>query len=144
MAGEKETLETTRAPRKQRRLLLIQQRVLGATSRPHREMGARTPQRLVQPAACRTAAAAAAAAGLHRTSAASAGRTGSLRGCTGHTSSSQTTGKSSALSCGTTPAPSVKPRGPTHTHAGTARRRSGRRLRGCCQGPGCGRPAQGH
>lgn len=125
---------TMRTPCGQRE---TQQRTRGATFEPPGGRDARTPQR---PAACRTPA----PAGLPQASAASAGRTGRLQGCTSHTNWSQRTGKSSAPSCGGTPAQSVKPPGTTLTHAGTARRRSGGgRLRRSCQCPGSGRQADG-
>lgn len=113
----------------------------GATSRPPGGSTARALWGPTQWAACRTAA----PAGPLQTSAASASRTASLHGCTGHTSLSRTTGKSSAPSSGTTPAPSAGPPGTRLTHAATARRRSGRTRRGSCQAPGSGRAADdGH
>ncbi len=134
-AAVRGTAGTPRGPRKKKKQQQQQQRRRrGATSEALSGRTARSPQRPVQSAACRTPA----AAGPPRTSAASASRTGSLRECTGHTSWNQKTGKSSAPSSGTTPAPSVKRPGTTPTHAGTARRRSGRGLGGCCRGPSSG------
>lgn len=109
----------------------------GATSRPPGGSTARTMWGPNQWAACRTAA----PPGLLQTSAASASRTGSLHGCTAHTSWNLTTGKSSAPSSGTTPAPSAELRGIRLTRAATARRRNSRTRRGSCQAPGSGRTA---
>lgn len=122
-ATDKRTIREAWAPGQQ-------QQVPGAKSKPLRGRTATAlPHRLL--AACWTPT-----VGPHQTFVASAGKMGNHRGCTGPTSWRQTMGKWPALSSGTTPAPSVQPPGTMHTHEGTARRFSIRRLRGNCQGPG--------